>query len=181
MDINCYNLDLNRSRDILSKFRSSISLKQCYMNVFNTLMYFPEEERDKVNICYGYVDAKIKSSNPCLVRHAFFLIDNKVIDPTILLTSNKNKEKVEYYIFKKYNLKDYIYVISKNDGYVSLTNHLLNEEIEMLNYLLLEKNAELNQFEILDLFKLYYGEDVNVLMDAVNQFNELNQILPLKK
>lgn len=111
------HLDYDLSLDVYNKCKSYIEVKGCYSNVAHSFLNYIDfiDTFKNIKISFGGFNPITNSvSDNIFFKHCFFVLDNKVIDPTIvLLLKNKkfNKEDIErkslYFNILSYNKEEY--------------------------------------------------------------------------
>lgn len=127
--------NLEESNAVYESCKADIKPKECYMNIFRVLQYFPEKFRNQEwRIAYGYIE--ILENHNLLARHCF-LVNSKgeVIDPTLVGLDSFDETKMKKYIsFKLFNdVDDYLDSITENDNLPDLVQCLLPVEREYAN------------------------------------------------
>lgn len=142
--IDTYELNHELSKKVFEQNKEKIQLNMCYKNIY--LIYDCKElEGYNYQIAYGF----LLDEDIC-TRHCFILLDNKtVVDPTAFLFLSKKELElniVRYCIIKTFNTTDYLVQTLRNNS-LSLTNLLINKEIEMHDKLI-KYGFKRNEYEI---------------------------------
>lgn len=146
MNVDTYTLNLKLSKEIFEKHREKIQLNMCYKNIY-LIHDCLELKNYNYQIAYGFLlDEDICS------RHCFILLDDKtILDPTAFLFLTKKEleiNAVRYCIIKTFNTTDYLVETLKSSD-LSLTNLLINEEIEIHDKLM-KYGYKRNEYEFDD-------------------------------
>ena len=120
-----YALNFDLSRNLYEEHKEDIKSKNCYHNIFNVLIFYPENfRRGEWKIAYGYV----KSVENIYCRHCFIFNGEEVIDPTVFTTNRDNKNRT-YYITKVFDSAgDYLEALEAEGDYPALQKHLRKED-----------------------------------------------------
>lgn len=116
-----YLLDVNRdlSNYIYSTHKAMIFMKECYANVARlcTNLEFKKEFRDNdVKIVFGGSESAC-ANRKLFIKHAFFLIDGEVVDPTLALGDRLAES---YMAIKVFEIEEYLQLLYENDLDTSL-------------------------------------------------------------
>ena len=182
-----YDLDLEKTTELFRKVKRKVKRKQCYINVCKTLVNVFDYMKD-IKICYGYMIETlqdVKEYKIC-VRHCFYKLDNKIIDPTYFFVDHTHQKEIKYIIFKEYTWIEYNNLLDEFDTVKpSLNELLLEEEIKLFNDLQLynkehegQEIGQLNIIEFWDLMSAYYKENI---YEGIEQYRNTKMILPLEK
>lgn len=142
-----YKLNYKLSKKIFEQNKEKIQLNMCYKNIYLS-HNSPELQSYNFEIAYGFLlDEGICS------RHCFILLKdcNTVVDPTAFLFLTKKEleiNAVRYCIIKTFNTTDYLVETLKSSD-LSLTNLLINEEIEIHDKLM-KYGYKRNEYEFDD-------------------------------
>ena len=119
-----YLLDYELSKTIYEQCKHLIAPKECYNNIFHVLTQYPHKfQSGDWKIDYGYVS----SVRNLYCRHCFILCEDKVIDPTLVITNNS--EDNLYFVFKTFeNINDYLAALDKEDNLPALMWTLRKED-----------------------------------------------------
>lgn len=103
-----YKLDYDLSKEMYDKHKLLVKQKECYNNIakISIAMQYLDNYNENIKIAFGAWQI-FDDSKQVYARHCFFLLDNeKVIDPTCFVVSNKINDR-SYLVFKTYDLDDY--------------------------------------------------------------------------
>lgn len=107
------------SREVYETCKNDIEMKECYVNIFNTIQYYSDKYRSKEwRIAYGY----LPSIRNYYVRHCFIVNDKgEAIDPTIFTNTNRTIDRpyMSFSIFP--DISQYILAVERNDMVPSLS------------------------------------------------------------
>ena len=113
--IKSYTLDLHGSIELQKKCPAYAIPKECYKNVYHIAVntnIFQNRKWNEKCIAFGYINSV---GFPIAIRHAFFIIDNQAIDPTLIICESI------YYIAEIFSLSEYCSRILKS-GYYDMHN-----------------------------------------------------------
>lgn len=124
-----HKLNLEESKALYQKWKHLIKKGYCYHNVF----YVYDKNRMTFKnrgwkIAYGYYPL----IENLMARHCFIIDENnEVIDPTLIaLSSFEETKEYDYYSFVQYNTNEYLDMLTKHDGDVSLDKAFRNKRME---------------------------------------------------
>lgn len=130
--VKLYNINKDLSKEMYLKFQSIVQFKGCYDNVYNIVnatQMWRNKDFEGYKICYGAWSVDIESN--LYAKHCFFVKDGKVVDPTYFTTTESDRK---YIVFKSYTPSEYLEVIGKLNGDISLTYVLNNIQMKLFKY-----------------------------------------------
>lgn len=126
-----YKLNKKVSKEMYLRHKGIVTFKGCYDNVYNIVT----KERMLYNflysdykVCYGAWSVGDKSN--LYAKHCFFLVGGKVVDPTYYTTTEIDRD---YLIFKELSIKEYIDMLLKTNGDVSLMREMNKIQMELMS------------------------------------------------
>lgn len=164
-----YYLDLKLSKKIYNSNKNKLKKSECYTNIFNVITS-PELVSQDIKIAYGFIYRK---SINMFTRHCFIILEDKVVDPTILFWSVANVQNiVTYYPFKVYNVDEYLSILSKKNNKTDLYELLIKEEVQAHNNLV-ELGFVRNPLELGEFLQRVYGKN---LLEGIEEYNKNNKV-----
>ena len=126
-----YQWNQNLSLKLYEKHKNIIECKMCYNNIFNIFSEYPENfYSGEWKIAYGYVS--LVENMYC--RHCFILVDDMVVDPT-LIKLRQSDQNIIYYVFKVFdNITDYVSALENENGLPALCKSLRQEDLNIQNW-----------------------------------------------
>lgn len=98
------------SIQIANENQDIVKLNQCYTNVAHISLTgkLPTDDTSSISVAFGGVQI-FETDESLFAKHAFFIVDGQVIDPTLALNGrHKNKR---YFVVRSYSYDDYIELI----------------------------------------------------------------------
>lgn len=119
-----FQMDYDLSKDMYEECKHLVEMKGCYSNVAKIFLDHVLYEEDLANIemVFGAWEVPVSDERNIYAKHCFFLLDNKIIDPTYF-TTTKKKENRRYLIFKKFGLQEYMDKLNECKGDTSLDKY----------------------------------------------------------
>lgn len=140
-ELKMLHLDYELSLEVFNKCNEFIAKKSCYKNIALALLRYvdKEDKYENIKISFGGFNPVTNIVEDGLFyRHCFFIIDDKVIDPTLILllkekgmlTNNNEKikeieEKSVYFDIISFDKKKYKYALKKCLGDSSLDKYTM--------------------------------------------------------
>lgn len=115
--VKTYKMDYELSKNIYDKNSNLVTVKNCYKNVADIFIRYivHAEKLSGIKIAFGAWQVPLSDTDNIFARHCFFLLNDKVIDPTYFVNGNK-KEDIDYLVFKTYSIEEYRDTLLKCDG-----------------------------------------------------------------
>lgn len=100
-----YKPNIEKSRQLLSKYPNLIEPNECYTNVANLVVQTIDgfTETKGLEVVFGGVETIVGSN--IYSKHAFFLLDDLAIDPTVAIKGLK--EEIRFFVVKKMTINEY--------------------------------------------------------------------------
>lgn len=140
-ELKMLHLDYELSLEVFNKCSDFIAKKSCYKNVGLALLRYLdyEDKYENVKISFGGFNPVTNIGGDNLFyRHCFFILDDKIIDPTLMLLLKekhmitKSEEKIKYIEEKSiyfdiisFDKKKYKYALKKCSGDSSLDKYTM--------------------------------------------------------
>lgn len=106
------NIDTDMSIDFANRYSSIIKENECYNNISNIALDTYSDTLDSSNIDVAFGGVRVNGGSNAYAKHAFFILNNHVIDPTIAL--KELYEDIDYIIVERMSLKDYRSYLGKH-------------------------------------------------------------------
>lgn len=113
-----FKMDYDLSRNMYEENKYLVKVKECYHNiaqlVINHITY--EEELCDIKIAFGAWQISLGDEGDksnIYAKHCFFLLGDKVIDPTHF-TTTKEQEDRDYLVFKTFDISEYLTALRNN-------------------------------------------------------------------
>lgn len=165
-----YYLDFKLSKKIYNSNKNKLKKSECYNNIFN-IITTPELVNKDIKIAYGFI---YRTDINMFTRHCFILLNNKVVDPTVLFWSVTNVQNIViYYPFKIYSFDEYLSALSKKANRTDLYELLIKEEIHAHNKLI-SMNFTRNLLEVGEFLQRAYKEN---LWEGIENYNKNNKLI----
>lgn len=151
-ELELLNLDYELSVEVFEKCKEFMEKKSCYKNIaLSFLEYVDYQDKFKdIKISFGgFKPVDCLTGENIYYRHCFYILDNKVIDPTLILLLNKDMGKVDIGLIKAKTLYFNVISFDKEDyreklidctGVTSLDKYTLKALNNFQTKLYLEKN-----------------------------------------
>jgi hypothetical protein len=128
--MNNHMLNLDLSKHVYETCKPYIVEKECYVNIFHTIGFFPQKFRTREwKIAYGYI--RVLEGNNLMARHCFIVNEqNEAIDPTLVnlkfFRIDDNRGHTSFAIFD--NLSEYLNALKSNNNKPDLIKPLTRVE-----------------------------------------------------
>lgn len=110
--------DYELSNKFYKRFNRVIKRSQCYMNIATITLGNLSELKHTypdITVIYGGAQIMPKIQNNLFCCHAFFKINNKIVDPTFCLNNNNYDEDYKYFSIIEFKIEEYVEFLKKNN------------------------------------------------------------------
>lgn len=118
-------MDYELSKSMYEECKHLVEMKGCYSNVAKIFLghVLYEEDLANIKVAFGAWEVPLSDGNNIFAKHCFFVLDDKIIDPTHFTTS-KEIDNRNYLIFKRYGLQEYMDKLNECKGDTVLSKYI---------------------------------------------------------
>jgi len=138
-NIKYYHPNLDLSEEFYTKFKDKIKTKECYDNIYHIVNNYSSLSNDYPNIYIVYggvqIDFKENPESNLFVKHCFFRLQDKIIDPTMYKNNLRNKQ-TKYFSVIEYNINEYFNMLVEYEETlpISIMRELNKVTMDLLNH-----------------------------------------------